>query len=229
MKREITYSIALHITLIMVILFSSPFSSQTKPFDYGQVIQIKAVSIPANINVESSAPEEIVVPQAMPDEALEIPLDDPKAIEKPVEIEKPKPKDKPTSKPDQKSKTKPDTDAQNTGKEIEGLEAGSPFAGATVDNATFDYPSWFNVAINKIRVNFKKTVPLDGTVICTIHMEVIRSGRLVAVEVIQSSGIEAIDRDCLAAIERSAPFPPLPREFRDEIIGIDLPFRYHGN
>ena len=42
----------------------------------------------------------------------------------------------------------------------------------------------------------------------------------------QSSGIDAVDRDCIAAIERSAPFPPLPREFRDEIIGITVPIKY---
>ena len=81
-------------------------------------------------------------------------------------------------------------------------------------------------SINKIASNFRRTVAIDGTVICVVHFQVIKSGRVIDLEIVQSSGFDAVDRDCLAAIERSKPFPPLPKEFRDEIIGITLPIRY---
>jgi outer membrane biosynthesis protein TonB len=43
---------------------------------------------------------------------------------------------------------------------------------------------------------------------------------------LQPSGIPAFDNGCVQAIENSAPFPPLPEDFRDEIIGITIPFKY---
>jgi TonB family protein len=44
--------------------------------------------------------------------------------------------------------------------------------------------------------------------------------------VITSSGISRFDDACVLAIQRSAPFPPLPKNFREEIIGITLPIKF---
>ena len=103
---------------------------------------------------------------------------------------------------------------------------GSPFAGATVDNLSFDYPYWFEQAFTKIQSNWINTVEADGEIVCVIYFQVIKSGRLMEARVETESGIESFDQGCLGAIYKSAPFPPLPSEFADEVIGITLPFKY---
>lgn len=240
MKREIIYSVGLHLIVIALAFASAPFTLGSDPFDYGEVIKITAVDIP-----EFSEPEPIPfapvdVPKALPEEVAEdIPISDPTSIDKPVPVEKPveKPKDKPKPKKpktqNKKPADKPKDDGQTAGspagdKEIKttATGAGSPFAGATIDNASFDYPYWFTQAFNKIAGNFRRTVSLDGNVVCVIYFQVIKSGRVIDIQIKQSSGIDPVDRDCLSAIERSAPFPPLPKEFRDEIIGITIPIKY---
>ena len=237
MKRGIIISATLHILLISLALFASPFAIDKKPFDFSQVIKINAVAAPETFAKNPAPIEDIVIPEAMADdEVFDVPIDDPVSIDKPVVIDKPKveePKPKPekkkeTRKQTDKTKTPPTDSKTEAGKEIDtkNTTKGSPFAGATVDNESFDYPYWFTQAFNKISSNFKRTVTLDGNVVCVVYFEVIRSGRVVKVEIKQSSGIPGVDRDCLAAIERSKPFPPLPDEFRDEIIGITIPINY---
>jgi len=101
---------------------------------------------------------------------------------------------------------------------------GSPFAGATVDNANFNYPYWFTQTFNKIANNMRNTTNVDNRIFCTIYFQVLKSGRVIELRIEKSSGYPDFDEACLAAVERSAPFPPLPNDFIDEIIGITLPF-----
>ncbi|RME22661.1 MAG: energy transducer TonB [Candidatus Zixiibacteriota bacterium] len=79
---------------------------------------------------------------------------------------------------------------------------------------------------NKIASNMRHSVVTDATLICVIYFQVLQSGRIVNLKVIQSSGYQEFDDACMAAVSRSAPFPPLPRDFSDEIIGITLPIKY---
>jgi len=119
--------------------------------------------------------------------------------------------------------------ADGTGTELDESATGgegSPFAGATIDNASFNYPYWFTQAFRKIRSNWRNPVSHQGTLVCVIYFQVIQSGRVINLQIRESSGIDAFDDACLRSVERSAPFPPLPREFREEIIGINLPFKY---
>jgi protein TonB len=227
MKREILFSLILHLVIFAFAVVSSPFSS-SRPFDYDDIIRVRAVSLPdfSLSAAEPTAVEPLAIPEAMPEEVPEIPIDDPTTVTEPKKVEKPKPQ------PPKQTNNKKPSETQQTGtsgngkKEINlaGSGSGSPFAGATIDNASFDYPYWFTQAFNKIAGNFRNTVVIDGTVVCIVYFQVIRSGRLVIVEVEQSSGVPAFDRICLTAVEGSAPFPPLPKEFRDEIIGISVPF-----
>ncbi len=70
----------------------------------------------------------------------------------------------------------------------------------------------------------RNPVSTDATITCTVYFQVIKSGRLINVEVVESSGIAIFDEACVRAIKRSAPFPNLPHDFVDEIIGITIPF-----
>lgn len=228
MKQDIILSLILHLIIVTMVVVSTPFD-YSKTFKYDDVIKIKAVSFPDFSSSKAEQVEPISIPRAAFDEPELIPIDEPSTIDVPKPVIKPK-KKRP-KQPDKKKTPETETATSETGENQKDIDitttgSGSHFGRATIDNASFDYPYWFTQAFNKINSNFRKTIALDGSVVCVIYFQVIRSGRVVELKIEQSSGIDAVDQDCLMAIERSAPFPPLPSEFRDEIIGITIPIKY---
>ena len=224
MKLEIILSLALHGILILFTMVASPFDIRRSQ-DYDDVIRVSLTALPEFAAEEPVALPEPVIPQAAEEQLAEIPIEDPTSLPETVVPEKPKPepKEKPKPKPRSSGNGKK-TDDEN---EIEAAAgAGSPFSGATIDNASFNYPYWFTQAFHKIQSNWRNPVAADGAIVCVIYFQVIKSGRVIEQRVEESSGIPAFDQACLQAVQRSAPFPPLPRDFTDEIIGITLPFQY---
>ncbi len=220
MSKSFLFSVILHVAAVGTALWSSPFDH--KKMDFGEVIK---VSLKSMSDIQKAAPEPapLAIPQLKSaDEAVEIPLDDPRTVKTKKEVKKPEEKPKP------KEELKSATTATPPEKEIDTKTSagGQMFAGATVTNETFDYPYWFDQAFNKIYANFRSPVTSDEPIIATIYFEVIQSGRVLTVKVIESSGIPRFDDACVLAIERSAPFPPLPKSFREEIIGITLPIKF---
>lgn len=218
MKREILFSLALHLAIVAATVVSAPFEIK-KSRTYDEIIRVSLISLPSTI--PSQAPEPIAIPPALSDVLPEIPIDDPTTTKEAIV----KPKKEKDKKPH--PKTIGQVASEGNGKEIESpaTGSGSPFQGATIDNVSFNYPYWFTQAFNKIAGNWRNPVLYEGTLVCAVYFQVIRSGRVVKLDVDTPSGIPAFDNACLLAIERSAPFPPLPREFRDEIIGITVPFK----
>lgn len=228
MSREWVFSIVFHVLILSVTFLGAPFKVQS-PGDFAEVIRINAVSM-ADITPNIPEPEPITpieVPRTLPAEEMEIPIEDPTS--KPAaKIDKPP--EKPKSKPKKitPSKTVSPTKATNNGgkggeTDIE-APAGTSISGVTIDNASFNYPYWFTMAWSKINQNFRVPVAIDGAVYCDIYFRVLKSGRIIELKVANSSGIVQFDEACVATITRSAPFPPLPREFVDEIIGITITF-----
>ncbi len=235
MTREIGLSVALHLLIIAALLISAPFGAKKQSM-FDEVVKVTLTAPSAVPSAQPPAPAPIAVPQAEVDESFDVPISKPDEVkeaaklpDKPKDKPKPKPKPKPAQQP-----TKPaeNTDNQEAGGANSGREvdtpggAGSPFAGATVDNVSFDYPYWFTQAFNKIGGNYHIRVNFGQPLVCTIYFQVIRSGRVIEARVENSSGVPEFDEICLRAVENSAPFPPLPRSFIDEIIGITLPFKY---
>jgi protein TonB len=52
------------------------------------------------------------------------------------------------------------------------------------------------------------------------------AGQLLSSEVQQSSGSKALDEAAIAAVERAAPFPPMPQEIANEPIEMMVPYRF---
>jgi len=228
MSRDIIFSAVLHIIFVGIVLVSSPFKLKGNvPFD--EIIRVQ-LTAPSEIKPsEPVALEPVSIPEPVFDEPVDIPISDPKTMKeaKLTPKEKPKPK-KTESKPKTQKQTGNSQKSGNTNngdsKEIK-TGGGSPFAGATIDNASFDYPYWFTQAFNKIASNFRNTFLYDGTLVCVVYFQVIKSGRVLELRVENSSGFSEFDAVCIRAVESSKPFPPLPDDFRDEIIGITLPFK----
>ncbi|HWR84035.1 MAG TPA: TonB family protein [Candidatus Deferrimicrobium sp.] len=217
MTRDVIFSLALHGVIIVATVVSSPFDV-SKRSPYGEVIRVSLMSLPSP--PAKQAPEPVTIPQIRAETPSEIPLQAPTTAKEAKVTPKPKVK---------KERTTGTTDesAASDKKQIESpaTGTGSPFYGATIDNATFDYPYWFTQAFNKIAGNWRNPVLYEGTLVCAVYFQVIRSGKMIEIRVETSSGVPAFDQACLTAIERSTPFPPLPGEFRDEIIGITVPFK----
>jgi len=222
-SKSLLFSIMLHVVAVSAALLSSPFDHRKK-MDFGEVIKVSLKSMSDIQKAPEPAP--ISVPQPkLQDDALEIPLDDPRTVKTKKEVKKPEEKPKPPEEKKQETSAATPT-TQPSEKEIETktTDVGQMFAGAIVHSNTFDYPYWYDQAFSKIKSNMRNTVSSDSPLICKVYFEVIQSGRLITFKVVESSGIPQFDDACVSAIERSAPFPPLPRSFQEEILGISLPF-----
>lgn len=245
LTRDVIFSLVLHGLIIAALMVSGSLSfSKTPPIQ--DVIRV-SLTAPAEMTMPPQprplpAP---AVPEAAGEDDIELPVEKPVSRDEKVPIDEtpePEPEEPPAEEPPENRQTvaqqdtaqeEPRGDDQQSGSgadaEIDESATGgegSPFAGATIDNASFNYPYWFTQAFRKIRSNWRNPVNHQGTLVCVVYFQVIQSGRVINLKVKESSGIDAFDEACLRSIERSAPFPPLPREFREEIIGINLPFKY---
>jgi len=227
MRHDFIFSFVLHVVFIIAMVISAPFKPKVKT-DLGEVINVQLASFPSQVQIQPMEP--VVIPQAiaMEDEFAVVPSPT-KSIDTPKKI---KEKKKPPKDDAYVPKTqKGDKDQAGVTKEgqkdvSENLGTGSAFGGASIDNATFDYPYWFVQAFSKIEQNWRNPVFANQPLSCIVYFQVIRSGRILKIEIEKSSGIDAFDRACVKAIENCGKLPPLPDKFVDELLGIHLEFPY---
>ncbi len=232
MKRDIILSVILHVAFVAVFAAATPFQDRPR-INPDDVINVSLTSMPMPSAQKSApVPEKIAVPQAIEPEEQFTTIPDPTSVteSKPVKKkEPPKPKEeKPdTYQPEVQTGEQEQVGAEEGTTDVsENLGIGTKFGGAAVDNASFDYPYWFIQAFSKIERNWSNPIYASQPVKCTIYFQVISSGRILKVEIEESSGIPAYDRACVRAVRNSEPLPPLPPDFADEILGIHLVFPY---
>jgi TonB family protein len=233
-KRDLVYSVALHIGLLLAVTMVNPFT--IRPRLDTDIVSVNIVTMPPLGKAEPVAqPEEVVIPQAVAEEPEAIPISEPESKTEPAKVEqkkeeKPKPKlEKKEDKGYQGQIQKGDEakTGSTKGTKVEGATApGSPFGSVAVDNASFDYPYYFVQAFAKIQRSWSNPVASNQQLSCIIYFKVLRSGTILESEIEKSSGIDSYDRACLRAVRSSNPLPPLPEDFRDDIIGIHLEFPY---
>jgi len=227
MSKDLVFSIALHLSIVGLTFLTAPFAIENPP-DFGEVIRVTAVSMS---DITPAQPEVIAppeIPQALEVMPEEIPIDDP-TTKPAVEIEEPVVEPDPTPEPEVKPPVQAQPAEHNQTGTADGqtevqAPAGTSISGVSVDNASFNYPYWFTLTWNQLNQNFRIPIQIDGKVYCDIYFQVIKSGRMIEVKVANSSGIPQFDEACVAAVERTAPFAPLPRQFLEEIIGITITF-----
>jgi TonB family protein len=61
----------------------------------------------------------------------------------------------------------------------------------------------------------------------SLQLSIDRTGMVPKLAIVSSSGVDALDRAAVAAISGSIPFPALPREFKGNLIKIQLNFDYN--
>ncbi len=231
MKQDFIFSLVIHIIAIVIMLFSAPFQPRVRT-DLGEVIKVNLAAMPSGAAAEKPMPK-VDIPSPIVSETPVAPITEVASVQKPAIVQKPKPKPKPKKKEDDKYKPQAEKgDSAREGMEggkkdiTEALGSGSVFGKAAIDEGSFEYPYWFTLAFSKIERNWSNPVYASNPMNCTIYFQVIKSGRIIKVEIEKSSGIEAFDRACERAVNLSQPLPPLPDQFTQEIIGIHLEFPY---
>lgn len=90
-------------------------------------------------------------------------------------------------------------------------------------------PTKFSKYLGELRTKLEKSKinprsRLSGTVM--LRFTIGEDGEIVAREVAESSGSKLLDDAALAALERAAPFPPIPSEVGTRPLVVSVPFKF---
>ncbi|MFY9826882.1 MAG: energy transducer TonB, partial [Thermoanaerobaculia bacterium] len=96
---------------------------------------------------------------------------------------------------------------------------GSQIAG--LDNPDFKFGYYLDQLLSAIDAKWARP-PLGDRVQCTIAFRIQRDGSIAELTVARSSGYNSFDLAALRAVQNAAPFPPLPRAYRNDSLGVNL-------
>ncbi|HXV14439.1 MAG TPA: TonB family protein [Candidatus Krumholzibacteria bacterium] len=226
MRKGIVISLAAHALATLIVFVSVSFRQVTYlPRETYRVrLVTAAVAEPARQTkpVVSEAP----APKETPKET---PKEEPKDDELAAPIEKPKPKPKPK---DEKSNevpraeiTKSDAGAAE-GDTLAG-ETGEAAQGISFDGGDFPYDAFIARMRHKIAAAWQVPAGSEGIErFAVVYFRVHRDGNITHVSVERGSGVFLFDQSCQRAVIQAAPFPPLPREYADEYVGVHFSFKF---
>jgi TonB family protein len=80
--------------------------------------------------------------------------------------------------------------------------------------------NWFSVMPESARLGRRGTV--------LVQFAIAKDGTVTKVVFATNSGVESLDRAAVASISMSNPFPPLPAEFRGNVIRLQLTYAYNN-
>ena len=89
-----------------------------------------------------------------------------------------------------------------------------------VENPDFTYGYYLDRLLSLIDAQWQR--PNMGEVKAVIHFQIGKDGSISDLRVAESSGYNSFDYAALRAVQSAAPFPPLPRGFRGDSLGVNL-------
>jgi len=172
------------------------------------VTPTKPVASPEPVKIANLDPELEPVEEA--DEVPPVPA--PRIVRKPVEAEQKPVEKKKTEKPVEKKQAK-QVGSLGNGGEAEADSAAAKAAGGTKGKVVTAGKGAISAYEGRVRAKFLKAVrkPRDserGDVRVLFMLDA--NGRVVKSQLSRSSGDDKLDRAALAAVERAAPYPPIP-------------------
>lgn len=96
---------------------------------------------------------------------------------------------------------------------------GSSIAG--LDNPDFRFGYYLDQLLSAIDAKWVRP-PLGDGVQAIISFRIGRDGSLSDLQVAESSGYNSFDLAALRAVQNASPFPPLPRAYRNDSLGVNL-------
>jgi TonB family protein len=109
-----------------------------------------------------------------------------------------------------------------------GAAAGSAFS-SQIGLSNFPYTYYLQIIIDKVSGNWFTSLVdpgISGNFQATVHFKIQKNGQVSDLKIEESSGIRSLDMSALRAVQTSAPFPPLPRAYEDDYLGIYLIFEH---
>ncbi|HKH47063.1 MAG TPA: TonB family protein [Thermoanaerobaculia bacterium] len=162
-------------------------------------------------------PEEVAPPPE--------PADDVPVLPKKEEPKKPEPKpqeQKPA--PDTRPGVAPGETGDQLGRRggAEGSPLGTTAFGSRigVDNPEFTYGYYLDRLLSLIDAQWQR--PNMGEVKAVVHFQIEKDGSITDLRVAESSGYNSFDFAALRAVQSAAPFPPLPRGYKNDSLGVNL-------
>lgn len=249
--RSFVAALALHGLLLALVLLAPRLKSPPPPLEFVpvQIIPAQALGVrrpapprrktPPAPAAETPAPERAETAPPQPEPADDVPtLPDPDADKKKNEV-KPKP-ETPSPVPNKGETSRPGsgkaedgpsgTAPGETGDQLgrRGGPRGNPLGTTafgsevgSLDNPDFTYAYYLDQLLSLIDDKWERPSMGSG-VKAVIFFRIGRGGRMTDMQVEQSSGYNSFDLAALRAVQNAAPFPPLPRAYKHEDLGIHL-------
>jgi len=146
----------------------------------------------------------------------------PKKVPPKKEEKIPVPKKPETKKEGEKAKDPPPAPEE---KPIDVGVAADQGTGIAVDAPVFPFSYYLAAIERKVSANWFSAVSEGASgITCVVYFRLRRDGSVDDAKIETSSGNAYFDRAALRAVKSSSPFPPLPRAFPDQYLGIHFTF-----
>lgn len=109
-----------------------------------------------------------------------------------------------------------------------GSGSGSAFT-SQIGLSNFPYTYYLQNIINRVSSNWFTSLVdpgITGSFQATVYFRIHKNGQVSDLKIEETSGIRSLDMSALRAIQTSSPFPPLPRAYEDDYLGIYLIFEH---
>jgi len=100
----------------------------------------------------------------------------------------------------------------------------APSGRVTRENLRASFPAYYKAVHDRVWENWAYPVSSDTDTSVIISIRIGRDGKLLSSYIEESSGRELLDRSLMNAIEKAAPFPPLPEGIEGEFLETGLRF-----
>jgi TonB family protein len=237
---SIAWAVALHAAVIGTAILLPRLQPPPKPLEFVPVTVIPAQALGVRRPAPARRPAKQEASKPPEPEAPEPPDKPEEKASEPLKPEKPP--EKPTAKPEAPAapadSRKPENPASppnatavgETGDEAgrQGSPTGNPLGTtafgsqiAGLDNPDFTYGYYLDRLLSLIDANWHRPSMGSGVrAVISFHIE--RNGSLSDLRVSESSGYNSFDLAALRAVQNAAPFPPLPRAYRHDDLGVNL-------
>jgi len=197
---------------------------------------------------ETALPEreslsDLTVPKALEQQepSLSYPVDKPKKKKK-TDNEKKSVIQKSTKTPQTKTKSgKSDSGSRTVGGGGSGLRIGvgggsgeggiglgSEYS-SQIGMSSFPYTWYLQTLHSRVSSNWftsRIRTGLSGDYFTTISFRIYKDGHISEPHILESSNVKSLDLSAIRAVRSSAPFPPLPTEYKDEYLLIRIIFEH---
>jgi TonB family protein len=124
-------------------------------------------------------------------------------------------------------KITPGTAIADTGVRGQGFglsTGGGPGTGSSLDVSDFCCPEYIATMVERIRSAWAQNQGSRGEVVVKFTIQ--RDGHITNYEVVRSSGSTILDLAALRAVAQTRTLPPLPSQFSNPTLGVNLNFQY---